>query len=479
MKKVSKFNAGLALGSLTAVVALFAGGPVATAQTATGSGSNSQVSQAAAPFNTQVAQTAPGLDTSVAGQAAPGGGSFPGSFLVPGTNTSIKIGGFAKLAIIDDLSATTSVSPDVVSSADIALRGAPTSSNRGNFDFNPRQSSFFIDARTPTSYGELDTFIQADFFGQNVSNSFGASNSRNARLVLAYGTLGPLLGGQALSLWFDGDALGESVDPTASVGTMNGLTNRQSQIRYTYVAGGGLSVAGSIEQPSVEGVDNNGLNTQINASATPAPGTANTFSQKYPDFVVKGRWDQPWGHIALAGLLRDQEVQSVGVPNYNDSPGWGTYLSGHLNTFGKDTLRGGVMIGQALGHYISDMGASAGIETNTAAGLANDTAVTKPIGYGANASYTHWWTDQLRSTVMGGYSHVNVNTTSIITLAAAQNGLDKTHIAQTVNLIWSPVPQVDLGIEYTHYTRMVAGPFENTQSRGTMNRIEAETVFKF
>ena len=26
-------------------------------------------------------------------QRAPGGGSFPGSFLVPGTNTSIKIGG--------------------------------------------------------------------------------------------------------------------------------------------------------------------------------------------------------------------------------------------------------------------------------------------------------------------------------------------------------------------------------------------------
>ncbi len=29
--------------------------------------------------------------------AAPAGGSFPGSFLVPGTNTSIKIGGFIKI----------------------------------------------------------------------------------------------------------------------------------------------------------------------------------------------------------------------------------------------------------------------------------------------------------------------------------------------------------------------------------------------
>jgi hypothetical protein len=483
MKKVRKFNAGLALGSLTAVVALFAGASVASAQTAPGT-NNSQVSQAAAaPFNTQVAQTASpgGLDTSVAGQAAPGGGSFPGSFLVPGTNTSLKIGGFAKLAIIEDLSAVTSVSPDVVAAGNIALKGSSTSSLNHNLDFNPRQSTFFLDARTPTSYGELDTFIQADFFGQNISNSFNGSNTRNARLVLAYGTLGPLLAGQSLSLWFDGDAIGETVDPTASVGTMNGLTNRQGTVRYTYVAGGGLSAAASVEQPAVEGVNNiaGAENTAINASGTPVAGTANTFSQKYPDFIVKGRWDQPWGHVALSGLLKNQEVTSVGVPNYDDSPGWGAYLSGHLNTFGKDTLRGGAMIGQALGHYLSDMSADAGIETNTAADSAS--AVTKPVSYGVNASYTHWWTDQLRSTAMGGWSHVNVNTTSIITLAATQNTLDTTHVAGTANLIWSPVPQVDLGIEYTYYRRIVAGPnvAEGISSQGTMNRIEAMTVFKF
>jgi hypothetical protein len=417
-----------------------------------------------------------------AGQAAPGGGSFPGSFLVPGTNTSLKIGGFAKLAIMDDLSAVNQVSPDVVAAGNIALRGGTNSSLHGNWNFNPRQSSFFFDARTPTSYGELDTFIQADFFGQNISNSFNASNTRNARLVLAYGTLGPLLGGQTLSLWFDGDALGESVDPTASVGTMNGLTNRQGTVRYTYVAGGGLSVAGAVEQPSVEGFDNGGLNTNINAGGAAAvAGAGNTFSQKYPDFVAKGRWDQAWGHIALSGVLRNQHVVNNGVARYNDSPGWGTYLSGHLNTFGKDTLRAGGMVGQALGHYLSDMGSAAGIETNSLApgGVNNTTAVTKPLSFGANASYTHWWTDQLRSTVMAGYSKVDVNTSSIITLAASQNALDKMHIAQTVNLIWSPVPQVDLGIEYTHYTRHMTGPNGATQSIGQMNRIEAETVFKF
>src|SRR6185312_6289675 len=66
MRKSRKLSAVTALGSLTAAVALLAGSP-ASAQT------------------------------------APGGGSFPGSFLVPGTNTSIKIGGFAKVVGIYDI----------------------------------------------------------------------------------------------------------------------------------------------------------------------------------------------------------------------------------------------------------------------------------------------------------------------------------------------------------------------------------------
>jgi hypothetical protein len=480
MKKVSKFNAGLALGSLTAVVALFAGVPAASAQTATGSGSNTQVSKAASD-NTQVAQTAPGADSSVAaGQAAPGGGSFPGSFLVPGTNTSLKIGGFAKLAIIYDITSAGGDAADVVAPTSIPLRGSLLDTLNHNFRFNPRQSTFFMDARTPTGYGELDTFIQADFFGQNVANAFNGSNTQNARLVLAYGTLGPLLGGQALTLWFDGDALGESVDPTASVGLNNGLTNRQPQVRYTYVAGGGLSAAISAEQPNVEGTDSvAGAFSASTFPGIPAVGSATNAaaSQHYPDFVVKGRWDQAWGHLSLAALARNQEIRAVGIPAHSDT-GWGVYLSGHLNTFGKDTLRGGGMVGEALGHYISDMGVNGGLETN----LLTD-AVKKPIAYGVNASYTHWWTDQLRSTVMAGYSHVDVDTSILsggtVAQLAVQNGADKTHIGTTVNLVWSPVPQVDLGIEYDRVVRMTIAPAGAVQSRGDLNRVEAMTVFKF
>ena len=455
MKKVSKFNTGMALGSLTAAVALLAGMPVARADQAQGTS-----------------------DTSESGQAAPGGGSFPGSFLVPGTNTSIKIGGLAKGVYIYDIGNNDNggSNADVIVPSAIALNGTASYQEHGSTRLHAKQSNFFFDVRTPTAYGDLDTFILVDFFGQDVSNSQANANTQNARLVFAYGTLGPLLAGQFLSLWFDGDALGEVVDPTAAVGVSNGLTNRQPQFRYTYAGANGLSVAASVEEPVWEFYDNTQSAVLFGASGLGTPVTAASLGaagwSRWPDFVVRGRLDQAWGHIGIAGVVRDQDVYAVGVPRVGHA-GWGAMLSGHYNTFGKDTLRAEALGGQSLGHYLSDMGAIAGLQTNFA--MASSKA---PWSYGANVAYTHWWTDQLRTTVMGGYSHLEK--TSVITSAVAAAALDDHHIGATGNLIWSPVPQVDLGVEFDYIERVTSHAISGGSSNsGQMERVEAMAVFKF
>ena len=450
MRKINRFNAATTLGSLTAAVALLAGMPAAFADPATDSS-----------------------DTSVSGQAAPGGGAFPGSFLVPGTNTSIKIGGFAKGTYIYDLSAADGApnNATVVAPGAIPLEGTVTHQARGALRFHAKQSNFNFDARTPTAWGELDVFILSDFFGQNVSNTFANSNTENARLVLAYGTLGPLLGGQTLSLFYDGDAQGETVDPTATVGIMNGLTNRHPQIRYTYVAGGGLSAAVSAEQPVWE-VQDNGTALGAGVGGVQTTASSATGWSRYPDGIARVRLDQAWGHVALTGAVRDQSVKQAGARL--GGAGYGVELTGHLNTIGKDALKAQALWGKAIGHYLSDMGALAGLEANSAAGFSNK----KPQAYGFYAAYTHWWTNELRSSLSGGYSHLDVDT-SIITSAAAQNARDKLHVGGVVNLIWSPVPQVDIGLEYIYVHRVTAAPNGAVGSSGQLNRIEAETVFKF
>jgi hypothetical protein len=442
MKKVRKFNAAVALGSLTAAVALLAGAPDASAQT------------------------------------APGGGSFPGSFLVPGTNTSIKIGGYAKIVGIYDIKGVPAAAanvgnPDVEVPAAIPLSGSGAAGAHGALRFHARQSNINLDSRTPTAYGDLTIFLTADFFGQNTAQAQTGSNTQNARLVYAYGTLGGFLAGQAASLWADNDALPETVDPTPTVGVMNGSSQRQPQFRYTFAMANGISVAGSIENPEQEGV--------VNVAGAGAFTTSTLGGyDRLPDFIVRGRIDQAWGHFALTGILRDEALRTVpaaepGVSIHAHKDGYGLEASGHVNTIGKDAFKFMAIIGKGLGHYITDLGGSGALQLSSVAVGSPDAGLAKQ--YSANISYTHWWTGMLRSTVNLGYLHNKDS--GVITLAAAENAIEKRHIDALANLIWSPVPQVDLGIEYIYEKRNVQAASGTVGSSGTGHRIEVESVFKF
>jgi Porin subfamily len=454
MKKVSKFNAAVALGSLTAAVALLAGVTAASAQTAPGSD-----------------------DATVAGQAAPGGGSFPGSFLIPGTNTSLKIGGIAKWDMIYDMAG--GITPDtsqVLIPFAIPLNGSAGYSLHGDLMNDARQSNFSFDARTPTSYGELDVFALMDFFGQQTTYNvnINGTDSWTQRMVYFYGSLGPLMAGQTPSLWFDGDSLPEVVDPTPYVGQNDGLSNRHTTIRYTYAGAGGFSAAFAVEQPNPEGF------SAASGATFQAMGLSGGWV-RVPDFLGKVSLYQGWGHVSAALLVRDQDVLATGTRFSKTTVGG--HISGSLNTFGKDVLRGSFMVGTGLGSYLSDMGSNAGLQVSSTTG--SPAVVAAPLAYGLFAGYTHWWTDELRSSVMAGWSHVDLSTSAFATLgtataiAAAENGLDKRHIGTTANLIWSPVPQVDLGLEYSWVQRETQSATAFISNTGALQRIETMVDFKF
>jgi hypothetical protein len=423
MRKSHKMSALTALGSLTAAVALLAGSPDAGAQ-----------------------------------PVSAGGGSFPGSFLVPGTNTSVKIGGFVKIVGIYDIDARNG---DTIAVDAIPIKGTAAASLHGATRLHARQSNISVDTRTPTAYGDLTTFVLIDMFGQNTSESQNQSTTQNTRLVYAYGTLGPLLAGQWVSLFADTDAIIESVDPTGFVGNMDGLSNRQPQFRYTFAAPGGFSAAVDIENPEAEGISNAG-----------APFTTSSLGgvDRYPDVLARVRLDQAWGHIQLSAMWRDMKIEAPAPVARASKASYAGQLSGHLNTFGKDALKWTVAAGKAPGHYLTSLGRSSGadgLEFNPATG-----AVHAPYAYTVNVGYTHWWTGALRSSIDAGYGRNN-NEVAIFT-AAALNAADKRQIEGRANLIWSPVPQVDLGAEYIYARRTV-----QTGNAGNLHRVEIESVFKF
>jgi hypothetical protein len=65
--------------------------------------------------------------------------------------------------------------------------------------------------------------------------------------------------------------------------------------------------------------------------------------------------------------------------------------------------------------------------------------------------------------------------------AAVLNGIEKRHASGTANVIWSPVPQVDVGMEYEWGERFVqsAAAAGGNTNKGVFNRVEGEMVFKF
>src|SRR5215471_3264836 len=176
----------------------------------------------------------------VPGQAITGG-SFPRSFLIPGTQTSIRLGGFIDLTGLYFLQGANSGNPGLPSSnagqngnlnslpigqqfvpGTPAIPGIPGSAgvvpqaanhSRGNgvFMFSPEQTRLNVETRTPTEWGEARTFIEWDFSGPGGANNQFAQqtaqqaggDSRLPRLRFAYGTLGGFLAGQALSNFSD------------------------------------------------------------------------------------------------------------------------------------------------------------------------------------------------------------------------------------------------------------------------------------
>src|SRR5215831_21426249 len=103
MTKQRNIGRVAAIGGLTAAIALLTGLPPASADELADLRANQELLQRRIDQLAQLPQqkVAPGVAGPMGTEAIPGqaiiGGSFPRSFLIPGTDTSIRIGGFVDL----------------------------------------------------------------------------------------------------------------------------------------------------------------------------------------------------------------------------------------------------------------------------------------------------------------------------------------------------------------------------------------------
>jgi hypothetical protein len=149
-------------------------------------------------------------------------GDIPGSFRRPGSETSIRIYGFAEANMVKDFKGT--APGDTFTN----LMEQPLGDNHsGKASLTAQTSRFGFETSTPTSVGTFNTKIEADFYAYCGSEC----NRGRLRLRHAYGEYAGWLIGQTWSTFMDTDNLPETVDFNGPPGA---TFRRPTQVRYTY-----------------------------------------------------------------------------------------------------------------------------------------------------------------------------------------------------------------------------------------------------
>lgn len=363
------------------------------------------------------------------------GGDQPGSFKLPGTNTSVKISGYVKGDAFYDVNADLG---DSFAFSSIPAEGSTADNREGHFRAHARQSRINLQTWTPTDFGEIHTYVEGDFFGTGGNEVF--SNSTSFRLRHAFGELGPLLVGQTWSNFMYLDAYPDTVDFFGPVGIP---FVRQGQVRYTHAASDNLELAVSLENSEFSGLG------PANETIGSTRSTADDLQfgiDTLPDFTGRATYSNDLFSASLSGVARQLEVDDGGDLSAGPADdavfGWGLLGAGVLNLgelsnlFGQDTVQANFTYGDGIGRYLIN-------GFNADARLDADGSLDTIEAWGAATSYTHYWTDELRSNFV--YGHYDVEAFSPDTTET----LDSFH----VNLMWMPVEQFQLGLEWIYGMR--------------------------
>ena len=385
-------------------------------------------------------------------------GSYPKTWKLPGTNTSMKIGGYAKLDLIYDINQ----SGGDQSFPRPASPGTPRANRQGHFRLHSKQSRISLSTWTPTRLGQLRTYIEGDFF-TSTGNEFN-TNGSSFRLRMAYGQLGPFLIGQTWTTFYDPFSAAETLDFGGPAGT---TFVRQGMIQYTHVLGSTTLLQLAAENP------------QTVVTRGPGGLTAAAGPDKLPDFVIALSHSFPRGYAKVSGVLRYLSVDN-GAGLSRNAIGWGVHASMNYQFDLANAMGAGANYGKGIGRYqlfAFDYGAF--LNGTNSANARLDT--TESLGLWI--WFQHRWNRTLRSNIALGF--LNLNAEDVI--PGGKAGLAATpptfffspgvlDIVQTihVNLIWSPITSVNFGVEY-----IWAQVRYHAAGNNRVNRIQVSMQYKF
>jgi len=293
----------------------------------------------------------------------------------------------------------------------------------GNWVFSARQSSLGLRSFIPTSFGLVKTDLSFDLFGSDGSTSI--------HWLSIWAELGMFGVGQTYSNFMDIDVFPNTIDYWGPAGM---VFVRNPQIRITPWSQDGMGLSFSLEAP------NSALDTGKISEISPDFGAGFSGWNRLPDLTAAWRMDGDWGHVKVAGILRQVGYQNTLTSNGDPSghkTGYGLNLTGALKVFGKSQLNGGLVWGKAIASYMND----GGVDLAPGPIRLGDTNAEAVQSFGWLAYYNHWWTDQWSSTI--GFSQHQQDNTAGQTATAFKRGS-----YGNLNVLYYPWKNITTGLEF-------------------------------
>jgi hypothetical protein len=355
------------------------------------------------------------------------GGDIPNSFRLPGSDTSIRVYGFAEANLVKDLKATApgDTFTNLIEQP-LDNSGAP----KGRAVLTAQTSRFGFESSTPTSVGTFSTKVEADFYAY-----CGTECNRNRlRLRHAYGEYAGWLIGQTWSTFMDLDDLPETVDFNGPVGS---TFRRPVQVRYTYNDPKLAKFQFALEDPS--------------------------SGARRPNIVLRADKSFDWGALNVRLLSHEQRMGTLAKNGTGFGFGGSYKVTPSLTFMGQYTQADGDADGAYLvgaNYPLVDAGGSLVLDKSRGVvlGLANT------------------FSDKLRgSFALGAVRSRHDDTGAYAAAATAQGYGDNAKLYQWhLNFYYVPLKNVELGAE------LIGGKRTNyLGDSGTLSRFNLQARYSF
>jgi|GEM_PF-1725167 len=364
---------------------------------------------------------------------------------VKGSDTGFKLGGRVRLDTMYDPG--TNLGTDSIFPKTVPLKGIDNgASSSGHTQANMRQSRLNFASLTPTEKGDVRTFIELDFWGNGTTGT-----NYTPRLRHAYGTFKQILAGQTDSVFYDGN--GETLD----FNSITGASLRLPQIRFTQALINNFKVIVALEKPATDYTGYTPATTNTGATLTTYASNDSSGSlgkSSLPDLTSSIGWSGTPGSFALRGVVRQLNVKSIGNANASNdfsakATAWGLGVSALLYTQDKSNIFAQVNFGDGVGRYIPEAAGQA------AAFDPSNRIFEKLHATNGIVGYQHFWCDHIRTNVMASYTRITEAKDPIATaaLASTTSRMNGTIRKIFANIIYSPVKNVETGIEVAYVKR--------------------------